>query len=482
MTALPCRGPNPAPAHVSPRGAAPHDTETMTRIGALADETGRSIVDLAGALHQIDIDAAGQLIVVEEVADQARDLTRISHDMTDGLKAVAATNARALETVRGSVEGLRNSARNSRDVASWVGGLDQTLASVEETLNQVRRANQRIAEIAKQVNILAINARIEAARAGDMGRGFAVVAEAINALSRETSSAAGDVTGSTGTLADLIKDLRHDALDMSGAANEVIAGATQADEALSGISRDVHDASTETDRLSASAGAVSDAVERFAPAFEQLNASLHTTADAVQKATRSADEIVDKSETAVQLTVQMGAVNRDGHMIEVVQDLAGRVGALFERAIAEGRISERDLFDATYRPIEGTSPQQVVAPYTAFTDQMLPALQEPVLDVDPRIVFCAAVDRNGYLPTHNKKFSHPQGDDPVWNASHSRNRRIFDDRVGLKAGCNTEPFLMQSYRRDMGGGEFALMKDVSAPITVRGRHWGGFRMGFTPAN
>ncbi|MEO0372716.1 MAG: hypothetical protein AAF231_14750, partial [Pseudomonadota bacterium] len=60
----------------------------------------------------------------------------------------------------------------------------------------------------------------------------------------------------------------------------------------------------------------------------------------------------------------------------------------------------------------------------------------------------------------------------------SRNRRIFDDRVGLKAGQNTKPFLLQVYRRDMGGGVFKIMKDLSAPITVHGRHWGGLRLAY----
>ena len=109
---------------------------------------------------------------------------------------------------------------------------------------------------------------------------------------------------------------------------------------------------------------------------------------------------------------------------------------------------------------------------------MLPAVQEPVLAFDPRIAFCAAVDRNGYLPTHNRIYSRPQGDDPVWNAANCRNRRIFDDRTGLAAGRSTKPFLLQTYRRDMGGGQFALMKDCSAPIFVKGRHWGGLRVAF----
>ena len=114
----------------------------------------------------------------------------------------------------------------------------------------------------------------------------------------------------------------------------------------------------------------------------------------------------------------------------------------------------------------------------AAEEFLLPPIQEPVLDKDQRFVFCAAVDDNGYLPTHNAKFSKPQGDDPVWNAANCRNRRIFADKVGLAAGRNTMPFLLQTYRRDMGGGKFALMKDVSAPITLCGRHWGGVRLAY----
>jgi methyl-accepting chemotaxis protein len=93
-------------------------------------------------------------------------------------------------------------------------------------------------------------------------------------------------------------------------------------------------------------------------------------------------------------------------------------------------------------------------------------------------VFCAAVDDQGYLPTHNKNFSQAQGNDPVWNAANCRNRRVFNDRVGLAAARNQRPYLVQTYRRDMGGGQFALMKDASAPILVRGRHWGGLRVAY----
>ena len=100
------------------------------------------------------------------------------------------------------------------------------------------------------------------------------------------------------------------------------------------------------------------------------------------------------------------------------------------------------------------------------------------LNRDPRIVFSVAWAKGGYLPTHNPNYRLPQGPDPVWNNANCRNRRLFSDRAVKKVAANTKPFLLQTYRRDMGGGNFVLMKDLSSPIHVRGRHWGAFRMGF----
>ena len=163
---------------------------------------------------------------------------------------------------------------------------------------------------------------------------------------------------------------------------------------------------------------------------------------------------------------------------KAVQQTAAKIGKMFERAVASGELKLEDLFDRTYVSIPGTNPPQFMTRFTAFTDRMLPHVQEPLLGLDPRVAFCAAVDARGYLPTHNQKFSQPQRDDPVWNAANCRNRRVFDDRTGLAAATHTKAFLLQTYRRDMGGGEFVLMKDASAPIYVDGRHWGGVRMGY----
>ncbi len=167
-------------------------------------------------------------------------------------------------------------------------------------------------------------------------------------------------------------------------------------------------------------------------------------------------------------------------MIRAVVATAQRIGNEFEAAIARAEISESQLFDERYRPIPRTDPPQFLTDYVDFTDRLLPPIQDPLQRSDSRIVFCVAWARNGYLPTHNPEYRRPQGPDPVWNAAHCRNRRIFNDRAVRRVGRNTKAFLLQTYRRDMGGGVFALLKDLSSPIYVRGRHWGAFRMGYRP--
>ncbi len=181
----------------------------------------------------------------------------------------------------------------------------------------------------------------------------------------------------------------------------------------------------------------------------------------------------------VKMNIRLGFETEDTPYINAVREQAELIGAKFSEALRNGMISEQQLFDTQYREIDNTDPKQVLAGFTHFTDRVLPGLQNPMLGLSDKVVFCAAVDKNGYLPTHNPQFSQPQKrNDPAWNAQNCRNRRIFSDRVGLAAGRNREPFLLQAYRRDMGNGVFALMKDVSSPIVVSGRHWGGLRLAY----
>ena len=152
---------------------------------------------------------------------------------------------------------------------------------------------------------------------------------------------------------------------------------------------------------------------------------------------------------------------------------------IFEEAVASGAIAIEDMFDTDYVEIPGTDPLQHRTKILDWADRALPPFQEAFLARDPRMVFCVAIDRNGYLPVHNKIYSHPQrASDVAWNTAHSRNRRIFNDQAGLAAGRNQRSYLIQSYARDMGNGKTVMMREIDVPVRVNGRHWGGFRTAY----
>ena len=158
---------------------------------------------------------------------------------------------------------------------------------------------------------------------------------------------------------------------------------------------------------------------------------------------------------------------------------ATTISLRLEEAVTSARLTRDALFDTDYVPIANTNPQQFRTRALDVLEQLLPPIQEPLLASDARMTFCAAVDRNGYLPVHNRLYSKPQKpDDPAWNLANCRNRRVFDDRAGLCASRNARPYLIQSYPRDMGNGVVVMMREIDAPIRVLGKHWGGFRTAY----
>ena len=156
-----------------------------------------------------------------------------------------------------------------------------------------------------------------------------------------------------------------------------------------------------------------------------------------------------------------------------------QLNQMFEQAVASGAITVDALFDTNYVEIPGSNPLQHRTRILDWADRALPAFQEAFLAKDPRMVFCVTIDRNGYLPVHNKIYSHPQRpSDVAWNTANSRNRRIFNDTAGLAAGRNQRTYLIQSYARDMGNGKTVMMREIDVPIRVQGQHWGGFRTAY----
>lgn len=147
----------------------------------------------------------------------------------------------------------------------------------------------------------------------------------------------------------------------------------------------------------------------------------------------------------------------------------------FEILLSAKRLTTAQLFDTFYIPVPDTAPQKFTTQYDKVVDQTIRTILDRYLVSDSRLLFVVAVDKNGYVPSHNSRYSKPLTDDPDYNAKNNRAKRMFNDRTGLAAARNTVPYLRQKYSRDTGEELF----DLSVPIEVEGKHWGAIRIGYT---
>jgi methyl-accepting chemotaxis protein len=147
---------------------------------------------------------------------------------------------------------------------------------------------------------------------------------------------------------------------------------------------------------------------------------------------------------------------------------------LLEEQISSGKFTVEDIFDTNYVPIPNTDPQKYHTKYDGYLDKTILEIEDEYLK-DEQVVFAVLVDKNGYLPTHNTKYSQPLTGDKEKDKVGNRTKRLFNDPVGLAAAKNEKELLKQVYARDTG----EKMWDISAPVFVKGKHWGGFRIGFS---
>lgn len=164
----------------------------------------------------------------------------------------------------------------------------------------------------------------------------------------------------------------------------------------------------------------------------------------------------------------------DSQVKQWAEECRTQVISQMEQLLTAGKLKENQLFDTFYIPIPNTSPQKYHTQYDRRLDELIQDALDKCLAKDERIAFVVAVDINGYLPTHNKKYSQPLTGKAEVDLNNNRTKRIFNDRTGLAAAKNTEPFLLQRYQRDTG----EQMSDISVPILIRGKHWGALRIGY----
>jgi len=399
--------------------------------------------------------------------------TGATSEIADNAQTIQASTSQQLEQARSSLERLQEANEYIIEVDSTLNAFVQTVEGLDEKSKGIETVVALIQSISNQTGLLALNAAVEAARAGEAGRGFAVVAEEVKNLANQVNDAAKNIGD---TLHDMIEGVQHTQQGTSLIAGHISATKEVVEDSCAKFTVMVNDFETTHDslhRISASVEQLSAAANMVHQNISQVKQLSGTVAQAMDQASSLTGELNDTTQN-MQETVSNFKVGQGS--FERTLDLAVLVRDKLQEQIAGFASKGINVFDTNYVPITGTDPVKYKTAYdSAFEQQMQPVYDETVRRVKGGI-FCLCVDKNGYAPTHNSFYSQPLTGNHEQDLINSRDKRMFNDPVGLAAGRNQKKFLLQTYCRDTGN----VVSDLSLPIIINGRHWGGLRIGLDP--
>jgi len=443
-------------------------------IGNQASELAINSAEISFFLGQLSGAIENSSQDVDRLATAAEQMSANSKQINDNAVLSSQQASQAMTASTASSAQLGDNINIVNQLNQSVNDAAKKIQSLEQKAIAIQSITDVIDGISAQTNLLALNAAIEAARAGEQGRGFAVVADEVRALAGKTADATAQIGEMLKQTSDETSETTQVMSQIVKQTDSVVTTMTDLSHSFAEIDQLMTDASAASDQISHALKEQDFAADEISSSVVRLHDFLLNKSSETQSAAVQAETLSNSTESIFVHISSFESNSAIAKMCQQAQLAANKVSQLFEQSITKNLISQQKLFDFNYRQLGSSEPKKYTTAFDKFTDQHLPKIQEPLLIDYTEMIYAGAVDINGYFPTHNKCFSKALTGNNEVDVINNRTKRIFDDPTGKRCGKHTDKFLLQTYKRDTG----EIMHDVSAPIFVQGKHWGGFRIGF----
>jgi methyl-accepting chemotaxis protein len=286
---------------------------TIRQVGEASSAVASASAEISSSTEQMAAGAQEQTSQAGEVASAVEEMTKTIIENSKNASSTAETARRAKEAAEQGGKVVEETIVGMKRIADVVIQSAKTVRDLGKSSDQIGEIIGVIDDIADQTNLLALNAAIEAARAGEQGRGFAVVADEVRKLAERTTKA-------TKEIATMIKKIQA---DTSGAVNSMDEGTRQVDEGIKladkagdslqeivEISQKVTDM---VNQIAAASEQQSSASEQISKNVEAISSVTGETASGVQQIARAAEDLNRLTENLQQLIEKFQFEDTGGH-------------------------------------------------------------------------------------------------------------------------------------------------------------------------
>jgi methyl-accepting chemotaxis protein len=444
--------------------------EIINQVRKSSVSIARNSVRVKTRLDETAVTARDQGAMTDIVFNASTEATKAIDEVSRSAQVISDSTSSNLENARESLSEMEDITTRINTVSEKVLRFNRTVDDLSQRSESVNQIAVLIRDVADQTNLLALNAAIEAARAGEAGRGFAVVADEVRKLAERVNTATAEITSNIGAMRTQVVSTRNE--------NDEINGDIQHTRAV--VSR----ATTHFQTMVGDFERTGEQLLHIAAAMEELSATngqVHENVTRIHSLSSTVVKHMDdsgvqtmalsESTESVQELISRFKIGNSAFdiIVERTREFRDKVQTQLEQMAQSGA----NVFDTRYQPFGNSRPQKYRVSWGDEYTRRCQSLMEEALAAIPSCAYAVAVNTDGYLSAHNLKFTNPMTGDDKIDLAGNRTCRKFENPGELRAAKNDQPLLLRTYLRDTG----EILCDIAIPIRIGGQLWGNVRVG-----
>ena len=420
--------------------------------------------------------------IMQDHSNQLSDITQKLEADTSDVEAAtnqaAVLSKRARQLLSDGEKSITLSTQSFSEIIDLVNQLGEHITGFAAAMDQVRNASQAIDKIARTTNMLALNASIEAAKAGDAGRSFAVVADEVKKLASDSRLAAVEITQTVYSLsseATMIAERLDDGMKSSDKAGHSFRKLNKLLGDVNGIVREMGEFN---DGIASNTSHVHQKLLEASRIHKGFDESVNEMKSSLNRASLEVSGLEQKSNIMFDHLVHSGLSKSDQQFVDLALEKSHELQLLTEAAIVNGDITLDSVFDDNLVEIPNSNPVRYTSRLSAWANRIWQPFFDQTKSLNAAILSVICSSKIGFLPTHMSEYSKKPTGDITHDTKYCRNGRVLLEGIDVTAKASDADYLMGVYRHEGDGKSSQTVRNIYVPLYFNGRRWGDFEIAY----